>query len=84
MKLAPSFLIFGVSAREKVDLRADLGDFNEVVGEALITPNVAETFEEITGIPPNARMVKEGFMLFYFICLFLFYFFYFFNPLKAN
>ena len=71
MKLAPSFLIFGVSAREKVDLRADLGDFNEVVGEALITPNVAETFEEITGIPPNARMVKEGF--FYFILFYLFF-----------
>ena len=59
MKLSLSIVIFGVSAREKVDLRADLGDFNDVVGEALITPNVAETYEEIMGIPPNARMVKE-------------------------
>jgi len=61
MKLASSLVILGVSAREKVDLRADLGDFNEVVGEALITPSVAESFEEIMGIPPNARMIKESF-----------------------
>ena len=62
MKLLRSLLILEASAREKVDLREDLGDFNEVVGEALITPNVAETYEEIMGIPPNARMVKEGFI----------------------
>ena len=63
MKLLSSALILQASAREKVDLREDLGDFNEVVGEALITPNVAETYEEIMGIPPNARMVKEGYLL---------------------
>ena len=73
MKLASSLVILGVSAREKVDLRADLGDFNEVVGEALITPSVAESFEEIMGIPPNARMIKESFYFNYCLNLFDFY-----------